>query len=302
MSLCLAQAYIGNAVGENLFLTWFIFTAGATVLTLLMSGLLFISYYCNPTYEKWRYKINPKYPTPQMVRSEIILMLQGVVVASLCPALSFYLTTRGVSNTYCGMGGYSWQYLVLSFFVVWMGTDFFEFAYHQLGHRVKFFWNIHKYHHTFYNPSPFAVIADEWLDQFVRTSPVVIMPLLMPLNLDLLWAVFTFFFYGYGVYLHWGFEFDWLSAHHPIINSSFQHFCHHSVSVISRPYHTGFFFKAWDQLAGTMYDKPCFCSQCARAKGERSQELYDKVEKPDYSVLLSPSFWWKIPGFTVKTA
>jgi hypothetical protein len=36
MSLCLAQAYFGNAIGENLFLTWLLITIGATVFTLLM--------------------------------------------------------------------------------------------------------------------------------------------------------------------------------------------------------------------------------------------------------------------------
>ncbi len=68
-----------------------------------------MSYYVNPTYEKWKYKINPAYPSPDMVRNEIILMLQGVVVAAFCPALSFYLSTRHMSNTFCGDGGYSWQ-------------------------------------------------------------------------------------------------------------------------------------------------------------------------------------------------
>lgn len=130
---------------------------------LKQSGILFHAYYVKPTYEQWKYKINPKYPTPQMVRSEILLMLQGVVVAAFCPALSFYLSTRHLSNTFCGDGGYSWQYHVMCFFVLWIGTDLFEWAYHYLGHVTRFFWNIHKYHHTFYNPSPFAVIADEWV-------------------------------------------------------------------------------------------------------------------------------------------
>jgi len=302
MSLCLAQSYFGNVVGENLFLTWLLLTFATTCVTLLMSGLLFYKYYGKPTYDKWRYKINPKYPTPQMVKSEITLMLQGVVVAAFCPALSFYFSTKGFSNTFCGMGGHSWSYHVLSFFVLWIGTDLFEFTYHYLGHRVKFLWNIHKFHHTFYNPSPFAVIADEWVDQFVRTTPVVLIPLIMPVNLDLLWGIFSFFFYGYGVYLHWGFEFDFLTAHHPWINSSFQHFCHHAVSIMNKPYHTGFFFKWWDWLAGSLYDKKCFCSACARANGERTRELYEKVDKPDYSVLFSPTFWLKTPTFTVKAA
>jgi lathosterol oxidase len=70
--------------------------------------------------------------------------------------------------------------------------------------------------------------------------------LIMPMNIDLVFAVYTLFFYGYGIYLHWGYEFDWPDAHHPIINSSFQHYWHHAASSKNRPYYTGFFLKCWD--------------------------------------------------------
>ena len=51
------------------------------------------------------------------------------------------------------------------------------------------------------------------------------------------------FFYVYGIYLHWGFEADALPADHPIMNTSFQHYAHHAISIKNRPYHTGFYFK-----------------------------------------------------------
>lgn len=43
----------------------------------------------------------------------------------------------------------------------------------------------------------------------------------MPTNIDLLFFEFALFFYGYGLYLHWGYEVSWLDAHHPIINTAF---------------------------------------------------------------------------------
>lgn len=88
-------------------------------------------------------------------------------------------------------------------------------------------WNVHKHHHVFYNPTPFAVIADELIDQFVRSMPMVILPALLPINIDLLFAIFSTLFYGYGVYLHWGFESPYLSAHNPIFNTSYHHYSHH---------------------------------------------------------------------------
>jgi len=92
-----------------------------------------------------------------------------------------------------------------------------------------------------------------------------------------------------------------LDAHHPIINTSFQHYCHHALSIIGKPYHTGFFFKLWDQLAGSLYDKECFCAKCSQKAGKRTEEQWAALVKPDYSVLLKPSFWWSPPVDNTNT-
>jgi len=160
-----------------------------------------------------------------------------------------------------------------------------------MGHRFSFMWAAHKTHHTLYNPTPFATIADDMLDQFLRAAPLLFFPIIMPINIDLMFAQFTIFFYAYGVYLHSGHEFEFLDAHNPIINTSFQHYLHHAVSVLHKPYHTGFYFKVWDQIFGSTYPSECLCSKCARTAGKRTKEIYQKIDKPDYSVLLSPSFW-----------
>ena len=52
--------------------------------------------------------------------------------------------------------------------MIWAGSDFYEFFYHRLGHVNFTFWQQHRHHHVFYNPSPFSVIADEWVDQVER--------------------------------------------------------------------------------------------------------------------------------------
>jgi lathosterol oxidase len=80
-----------------------------------------------------------------------------------------------------------------------------------------------------------------------------------------------------------------------VINTSFQHYVHHARSTIRKPLHTGFFFKIWDQLAGSMYQAPpeeCLCVKHCIARGERTREAFERVVKPDYSILLRPSYWW----------
>jgi lathosterol oxidase len=278
----------------NFFTTWLALTTLALVLMLIMSGSLFYLYYWRPSYETWRRKTNPKFPKPEMVRREIIQMLKGLAVATLCPAAALHLVESGWSHAYAGLGDYGWGYLVFTFFVAWIGSDLYEWAYHRLGHTRMFWWKHHKAHHVFFNPSPFAVIADEPVDQFLRSVPLLLIPMLMPINMDLLFFTYGAFFYGYGVYLHWGYELRWPDAHHPWINTSFQHYVHHARSHLNKPMHTGFFFKLWDQLAKSEYTAgpdTCLCARCCIERGERTPEAFERIEKPDYSPLLSLSFW-----------
>jgi lathosterol oxidase len=280
----------------NFVITWLVLTALAFALTMVMSGALFFLYYWKPSFESWQRKSNPKFPEPSMVRREVLQMIKGIYTATLFPALALHLVNAGWSKAYGGLGGHSVWWLVASFFIVWFGSDFYEFAYHRLGHKYGFFWKQHKSHHVFFNPTPFAVIADDHLDQMVRSAPLLFIPMLMPINMDLLFLTYGAFFYGYGVYLHWGFETRWPSAHHPWINTAFQHYLHHAKSTLNKPLHTGFFFKLWDRIAGSLYQAgpdECLCARCSTARGERTREAFDAVEKPDYSVLLKPSFWWR---------
>ena len=193
--------------------TWLALTASAIIALMLMSGSTFYYYYVNPTYEQWTRKTNPKYPKPSKVKNEIILMLKGILLGTCCPAAAIYLAQHSSwSKAYCGAyeGGDSRfgpiGYNVVQFFVLWAVSDFFEFFYHWMGHYFTTLWTFHKAHHRFFNPTPFAVIADEYVDQFVRSSPLVWLPMLAPVNMDILFGLFAIFFYGYGTYLHWGFE------------------------------------------------------------------------------------------------
>jgi len=193
---------------------------------------------------------------------------------------------------YCGTTEeYGVYYNILTFFIVWIGSDFWEFAYHYSGHRFACMWNWHRHHHVFFNPTPFAVIADEFGDQFMRASPLLLFPLIMPTNLDILILVFTLLFYGTGTYHHCGHEVPWPNAHTGFFNTAYHHYLHHSISVKQKPYHCGFMFQVWDQLAGSVYTGTCFCVKCSQAKGLRTREQFAEVVVPDYSLLFRPSFW-----------
>jgi len=275
---------------SNFLVTYVFLFVSALIAVFSMSAFVFYHYYMQPTFEKWQYKSYPEFPPVELVQKEIFHMIKSASVAVVCPVLSLYLSAQGYSKAYCGLQhGIGWE--IFMFFFVMLFTDFFEFSYHRLGHSTPFFWSQHKSHHKFYNPSPFAVVADDFLDQLIRSMPLLVIPFIMPTNMDLMFAEFVVFFYGYGLYLHWGYELDYPDAHHPILNTSFQHYLHHARSGAMSPYHCGFFFKIWDNLFDCTWKEECFCAKCEREKGKRSRELWEKTIKPDYHELFEFTFW-----------
>lgn len=281
----------------NLFTTWAALAVIGFLLAGAMSAVLFRLSYWKPAFERWQRKTNPEYPDPLMVRREVLMFAKGVAIAVMPAALALWLVHTGWSKAYCGLGDYGWGYLVFSFFAVWIGSDFLEFLYHRFGHLQRRMWREHKGHHVYHNPTPFSVIADDWTDQFCRALPLLLFPLVMPINIDLLFLTFALFFYGYGAYLHWGHEWSWLTPHQAWINTSYHHYIHHARSTFAKPYHTGFFFKLWDDLFGSRWQpEVCECASCSIGRGERTREAFERVAKPDYSVLLDPSFWLSPPS------
>merc|ERR1712100_799901 len=136
-----------SSVGESFLVTWFAFTVLGLMAVFSTSGPLFYFYYwpSQVTFEKWQYKSNPKFPSPQKVRDEIVQMCKSVCTAMVCPSLSVWLAYRGSSKAFCGTpDGYTWKYHVATFIGVWICSDFYEFFYHWYGHRFKFLWEQHK--------------------------------------------------------------------------------------------------------------------------------------------------------------
>jgi lathosterol oxidase len=198
----------GDASIGSYLKIWLLLTIGSFLFLLACSSICFYFLYYRPKFAIWQYKINPEYPAPEKVKEEIIVMCQGILFSTICPALSIYLTQNHKGRGYCGVddtnGGYSW--LIISFFIVWLVTDLYEFLYHYLGHKVSAMWALHKDHHRFFNPTPFAVVADSPVDQFFRAAPLFVLPLCIPINLDMIFTMFSVLFYMNGLMQHSGHE------------------------------------------------------------------------------------------------
>merc|ERR1711953_1647488 len=109
-----------SEAGGSLFITWLGMSVLETIFLFLTSTPVFYYYYWGDqvTYEKWRYKSNPKFPSPQKVRDEIVQMMKGMLCATVCPAISLELARQGLSQAFCGWGGRSFFSFFFGCFLV----------------------------------------------------------------------------------------------------------------------------------------------------------------------------------------
>ena len=317
--------------GSSFLSIWIGLSILSLIFLVIFSSACFYFLYYYPTFASWRYKINPQYPSPLKVREEVIVMLRGIGFSTFCPALSLWCVKQKLGHAYCGIsestGGIGW--LAQSFIIVWIFTDVYEFLYHWLGHVTRSMWQLHKVHHHFYNPTPFAVIADDPIDQFFRAAPLLFLPYFMPVNIDMIFTMFSVLFYFNGLVQHSGFEVPWLETigidgHSRLILTSYHHYLHHAKSTLYKPLYNGQLLQVWDHLVGSSAQpktidemlttksnghgcsiktlpcsfadimdgvEVCCCSKCSRAAGLRDVESWNKIVKPDYSVLLTLPFW-----------
>lgn len=77
-------------IGEEygFFAIWTVLSVLGLTSMLIMSSIIFRPYYYSPTMERWQYKSNPKFPSPALVKKEIIHMCKGLSVGVLCPAFA----------------------------------------------------------------------------------------------------------------------------------------------------------------------------------------------------------------------
>ncbi|MCJ1375465.1 c-5 sterol desaturase [Loxospora ochrophaea] len=153
-------------------------------------------------------------------------------------------------------------------------TDFFIYWIHRGLHHPKLYKRLHKPHHKWIMPTPFASHAFHPLDGFAQSIPYHVFPFLFPLQKFAYIALFTFINI-WTVFIHDG-EYVANSA---LINGAACHTMHH----LYFNYNYGQFTTLWDRLGGS-YRQPneeLFSreSKMSKAEWERQVGEMEKVQR-----------------------
>ena len=321
----LDSAYLGAVLAEYVAVFAVLLPIGCGALG-GVSIYQFRQMYLQPTYETWRLKYNREYPSVEAVTKEIVFLAWSTVATQALLAVSVQLGLNGYNGLFWQNSPESDAFSVWvnlrNFALAFSAVDLYSYLYHWAGHRYAVCWDVHRWHHKFFNPTPFGVIADDCLDQVLRAMPLLFLPLVIPtLNVAVLGLVFAFDLW-YGILLHGGHEN--LTARHiadacervagtDVINTPLNHFLHHAISGRSSPVYCGFYVTCWDKLFRTenkaalqryLDDIYTHDKRGAVTGFVRTQRDFDILKAqgkiPDYSTLGTLAHWRATDVFGTK--
>jgi len=236
---------------------------GGTLSYLIISSFSYIF-----LFEKSSRK-DPKFLKNQEML-EMKLSLASIPIMAVPSSFIFLAEVKGYSQLYDGIEGVSgWLYVAATVVLYLVFTDTLIYWIHRWLHIPILYQIIHKPHHRWIVPTPYASYAFHPVDGFLQSTPYHIFAFLVPVNKYVYLGLFIFVCM-WTVSIHDGKGF-YMGT---VINGSDHHTIHHSDFL----YNYGQYFTLWDRLCGThrepKYLKNAQTSTSSNNKGISSESHF----------------------------
>lgn len=178
---------------------------------------------------------------PNQVRREIMTTLGSIPFMTLLTTPVFLAEVRGYSKLTDG-APYGIGFEIFTIFSFLMFTDMMIYWIHRGLHHPLIYPHVHKTHHLWKVPTPWASHAFHPLDGFLQSTPYHMYAFLFPMN-KFSYLIMFVFVNMWTISIHDGVyvSFD------GILNSSAHHAEHHRLFN----YNYGQYLTLWDRLFGT---------------------------------------------------
>lgn len=254
------QSWAEDSVFRQLLTLYVLTAVGGWLLYFITASMSYIF-----LFDK-HYKLHPNF-LPNQVQLEIAYATWSIPYMALATAPVFFLEVRGYSKLYLETATRnesnstlnasridgdqvryftnSWAFMLLSIGSFLMFTDCLIYWIHRGLHHRFFYKYIHKPHHKWKVPTPYASHAFHPIDGFLQSVPYHIYPFLFPLH-KLTYLGLFIFVNVWTVSIHDG-DYRVPLLLQPFINGSAHHTDHH---ILYR-YNYGQFFTLWDRIGGS---------------------------------------------------
>lgn len=220
---------------------------------------------------------------PNQIQREITCTVRSVPLMSIPTVVLFFIEVRGYSKLYDSVGDspLGWFWVVVSCFTFIAFTDACIYWIHRFLHHHAVYKHLHKVHHTWKVPTPFASHAFHPMDGFLQSCPYHIYPFLFPLH-KLTYLGLFIFVNIWTVSIHDG-DYRVPAPFQPFVNGCAHHTDHH----LFYNYNYGQFFTLWDRISGSFRNPSAFEGKgpldevMEREKSERRKVVRNGSRKAD---------------------
>lgn len=205
-------------------------------------------------------------PLRELTFSVLSIALFSVMLLGLWMLDRFELTA-----IYWEIDAYGGGWFLLSIVVMALVHDSYYYWAHRFMHHPRVFRRVHKLHHSFHNPTPFASYAFHPLEAIIEVAWILPLALVMPIHPGAL-ACYVVFLTVLNVISHLGYETypSWVARW--FITST-----HHNLHHTRGRGHFMLYFNIWDRLMGTnAHDYEALLEEInerARRPGPQAEDL-----------------------------
>lgn len=191
---------------------------------------------------------------PNQIKLEILYTIKSVPLMSVPTNVLFFIEVRGYSKLYDDVGTSKLDliFILTSVVTFILFTDMCIYWIHRFLHHRSIYKYIHKDHHRWKVPTPYASHAFHPLDGFLQSCPYHIYPFLFPLHKYTYLALFVFVNI-WTVSIHDA-NYKVPDVLKPVVNGSAHHTDHH----LFYNYNYGQFFTLWDRIGGSFRNPSSF--------------------------------------------
>ncbi|MBT8281227.1 MAG: sterol desaturase family protein [Muriicola sp.] len=212
---------------------------------LIMAGIPFLVFYVIPGKKLQQAKIQENTPEAKKIGKEIFYSLITLFIYGSGIWFFTAWVQHGMTMHYNEISDYGAPYAILSFIMMVFLHDTYFYWTHRLIHHKSLFRYIHKVHHQFTNPTPWAAFSFHPFEAILSMGVIPIIIFCLPWHQYTLIA-FISFMTLYDVYIHLGYDPRGLRIGSWQITPT-DHNHHHQDARVNY----GLYFSFWDQLMGT---------------------------------------------------
>lgn len=226
---------------------WFIGTILFMLRYMIIAGLFFYVLYVWKKAKFSNLKIQKEFPEFSQIKREVIYSLLTLVIYGSSIWLFLYWIENGQTKLYNEIDEYGIIYFFASIIFMVLLHDTYFYWTHRLIHHSKLFEYVHKVHHSFKSPTPWASFAFHPLEAIISLGIIPIIIFIIPYH-HLALLLFVTFLTVYSVIIHLGFSVPRLNQL-KYSNTPEAHDYHHLTSKSNY----GLYFTFWDKIMGTYH-------------------------------------------------